>query len=45
MRFLRLPLLVETHQETLSTSFITLTPYATDILKLTNVPEQEPGEK
>lgn len=30
--------LIETYQGILSTSFITLTPYATEILNLTNVP-------
>src|SRR5215470_5920249 len=37
--------LIETHQGVLSTSFITLTPSITEILKLTNVPEEGPGEK
>ena len=41
---LKLLQLIETHQGMLSTSFITLTPYATDILKLTTVQEQGLGE-
>ena len=36
--------LIETYQGILSTSFITLTPSIIEILKLTDVPEQEPGE-